>query len=171
MTARLLGAILLAAGGLGMGLSAAREISRRLETLESWIHALALMEGELSFSLPDLPRLLEDLSRRCPGPAGRALATVLAGLDGLGERSFSQIWNQSLGGTAGSLGEEDLELLYRLGGLLGYGGGEERRRAAERTRRLLEKRATELRGSRERKGRTYGVLGLSLGCLLAILLL
>jgi len=168
---KLMGGALLTGGGLWIGLRAAGELRRRAEALESWAHALALLAGELSFRLPDLPQLLEDLSRRCPGPAGESLAAVGGDLPRLGEETFETLWAQALARTAGPLTGEDLEPLLRLGGLLGRCGWEEQRAAAERTRRELEGRAARLREDLGRKGRAYGTLGLSLGAFVTILLL
>lgn len=168
---RLTGAVLLMGGGLWMGLQAAGELSRRVRALESWQSALALLEGELSFRLPDLPQLLEDLSRRAPGPAGEGLCAVCRGLSRLGEESFEEIWSKAIGAEAGPLTEEDLEPLRRLGSILGRCGWEEQRAAAERTRLALERRCAQLREDLGREGRAYGVLGLSLGTFVTILLL
>ena len=168
---RLLGVLLLAGGGLWIGLRRAEELRRRAGELESWAGAMALLEGELSFRLPGLPNLLEDLSRRCPGRVGQTLSAVAAALPRLGEESFEEIWRQTLAEGADSLTEEDLEPLFRLGGILGRWGWEEQGAAAERARLALEDRASHIRGEWREKGRTYGVLGLSLGMLTAILLL
>lgn len=168
---RLMGAALLTGGGLWMGLQAAGELSRRAAALESWANALALLAGELSFRLPDLPRLLEDLSRRSPGPAGEGLRAVCQSLPRLGEEPFGELWAQALRAEAGPLTEGDLEPLLRLGALLGRCGWEDQRAAAERTRLELERRAAGLREELSRKGRAYGALGLSLGAFATILLL
>ena len=67
---RLIGAALLSGGGLWMGLQAAGELAAREKALESWKDALTLLAGELTFRLPDLPCLLEELAARAPSPAG-----------------------------------------------------------------------------------------------------
>lgn len=168
---RLMGALLLTLGGLWAGIGAAGELSRRCRALESWETALELWTGELAFRLPDLPGLLEDLSRRAPAPAGEALAAARLGLSQLGERSVGEIWTEALAGAPGGLDRGDLEILDRLGGILGRCGGEEQRRAVERTRLALEDRSRLLREERQGRERTRCVLGLSLGAFAALLLL
>lgn len=154
-----------------MGLQAAGELRHRAAALESWANALTLLEGELSFRLPDLPQLLEDLARRAFGPAGEGLKTVCWGFSRLGEEPFEEIWINTLKAKAGPLTEEDLEPLCRLGSLLGRCGWEEQCSAVGRTRMELERRAAQLREELSRKGRAYGALGLSAGAFVAILLL
>ncbi len=168
---KLMGAILLTGGGLWMGLQAAGDLSCRAKALESWQNALVLLEGELAFWLPDLPRLLEDLSRRAPGPAGETLAAVCRSFPRLGEESFAEIWVQALAQENGGLTGEDMEPLCRLGSVLGRCGWEEQKKAAEGTRLALEQRAARIREDLSRKGRAYGVLGISLGAFFTILLL
>ena len=95
---RLLGALLLLLGGLALGLIPVGELSNRVKTLESWIDALLLMEGELAFSLPAMPQLLDALSAKALSPAGETFTRVRKGLEELGERTFSHrnqcFWNQ-----------------------------------------------------------------------------
>lgn len=168
---KLMGAVLLTGGGLWLGLQTVGELTDRARALESWQNALVLLEGELAFRLPDLPRLLEDLSHRSLGPAGEALAAVCRDLSRLGEEPFSALWSQALRRTAGPLTERDMEPLFQLGGLLGRCGWEEQKLAAERTRLELERESARLREEVTRKGRAYGALGLSLGAFVTILLL
>lgn len=168
---KLMGAFLLTGGGLVLGLGPMEELSRRLEALAGWQTALELWEGELSFRLPDLPHLLADLSRGAPGPAGETLTDLAAGLERLGERSLEETWAYVLMENSGPLGREDLEPLLALGPVLGRCGWEDQRRALRRTRERLEERSVQLRRERERKGKAYAALGLSLGAFLTILLL
>lgn len=168
---RLLGVLLLTGGGLWAGVWAAGELSRRGRALASWENALELLEEELSFRLPDLPSLLEELSRRAAAPARDNLAAVGRGLSRLGERSFGEIWTEALDQSPGGLDNGDLELLGRLGGILGRCGWSEQHSAAERTRLALEERSRRLREEQRGRERTRCVLGLSLGAFVAILLL
>lgn len=168
---RLMGAALLTGGGLWMGLQAAGELAAREKALESWRDVMTLMAGELAFRLPDLPCLLEEMSRRAPAPAGEALAAVMRELDRLGEESFSLLWTRALDRTAGALTPEDMEPILRLGNVLGRCGWEEQKQAVERTWQELDRTVLRLREELSRKGRTYGALGFSLGAFGAILLL
>ena len=168
---RLIGAVLLSGGGLWMGLQAAGELAAREKALESWKDALTLLAGELTFRLPDLPCLLEELAARAPSPAGEALAAVSREMDRLGEEPFSLLWTRTLTRTAGPLTREDLEPVLRLGNVLGRCGWEEQKQAAERTWQELDRAVLRLREERSGKGRAYGALGLSLGAFGAILLL
>lgn len=166
-----LGAMLVIGGGLWWGLSRSRELSRRRAAIEAWAEALALLEGELAFSLPAMPELLEGLSRRSRSPAREALSAIRANMDRLGEKSFSQLWREALEAHGEALAPEDLEQLCRLGGLLSRRGWEDQREAAEAVRISLLAQAEQLREELRREGKSYGTLGLALGAFLTILLM
>lgn len=167
---RLLGAALLLLGGLALGLTPVWELSCRARTLGIWGEALLLLEGELSFSLPTMPQLVETLSRKALAPAGETFAQVGKGLAKLGEQPFSQIWAQAVTENAGLQGE-DLAPLLRLGEVLGRYDRAERDRAMELARDQLAHREANCREELRGKGRAYGTLGLALGAFAIILLL
>ena len=168
---RLLGALLLMGGGLWLGLERARTLVKRRQALDAWAQALALLEGELAFSLPAMPLLLERVSRRAEAPAREVLDTARGSLTQLGERSFPQLWSEALHREPGGLAPEELEQLDRLGELLSQRSWEDQRTAAEAVRQTLLARREQVAEALGREGKTYGTLGLALGTFLTILLL
>jgi len=168
---RLLGALLLVGGGLALGLGAAGELARRARDLETWQAALALMERELAFRLPDTDRLLEKARRQGRDPAAQVFAEAQQGLERLGEEPFEAIWAAALKAHPGALAPEDLDLLSALGPVLGAYGGEDQKKAAEELRRALAERSNEVRERLGREGKVYGAAGLAAGAFLVILLL
>lgn len=167
---RVLGSALLLLGGLALGLVPVRELSRRARVLALWGDALLLLEGELSFALPAIPQLLERLAQRLPSPVGTTFAAAEAGLTELGEYSFGQIWEKALREHSG-LREEELAPLRPLGEVLSRYERAERDRAIERAREQLLRQETLDRETVRQKGRSYGVLGVTLGAFAVILLL
>jgi len=168
---KLLGAVLLTFGGLWAGLNAAGDLRRRVRDLEAWSAALGLLESELRFSLPAMPELMATLARRSGGSPRDVLAAVAAGLDRLGEKPFEELWTEAVTAGAGALTGEDVDVLCRLGPVLGRYGWEDQCRAAEAARRELDDHAAQARAELERRGKTYGTLGASLGAFAAILLM
>lgn len=168
---RLTGAALLMGCGLWCGLRAAGALAGRVRDLEAWIAALGLLEGELTFSLPDLPELLESLSRKAPSPAGETFGAALRGLDRLGVLPFEEIWSGAVRSTPGGLSPHDRELLCRLGTILGRYGWEEQREALRALRCELEEERSNARAEWRSKGRTHAALGFAAGTFLTILLL
>lgn len=167
---KLAGVTALLVCGLALGLGAAGTLSRHVRALEAWAAALELLEGELAFRLPTMPELLGSLARRAPLGTRAVFFAVQKGLERLGENSLEEIWTAALAEQGGDLLEEDLELLSRLGPILGQYRWEDQRQGAETVRAELTRRAGQAREELGRKGRAYETLGLALGAFLAILL-
>ena len=167
---KLLGAILAAAGCMGVGLSRNRRLREGVRTLNQLIQGLALLEGEFSLRCPPLPQLMDRLSRRCSGAAEQLFAACAGGLEDPARRPFFQVWAEAVDGIE-ELCPEGKEQLRPLGRYLGRYESGEQCRAAEEIRRQLEL----LRESRQeecrRMGRVYQVLGVTGGAFLVILLL
>ncbi len=168
---RLMGAALVTGGGLWLGLGRSRQLARRVRALEAWARALALLEGEMAFRLPDLPQLLRALERRCESPVRETLAAAERGMDKLGEAAFWEIWTGAVEQNRDALTPEDAGEVCRLGQVLGRYGWQEQETAVEQLRRGLLERAAAARYSRDREGRAYATAGLALGALVTIMLL
>lgn len=168
---RVVGALLLAGAGLWAGLERGGQQARRVRALGEWVQALDLWGRELAYRLPTTAQLLSTLAQRGPVGPGQVSGRALAGLDELGERDFDTIWQSALAAGEKRLPEQEMELLKGLGTVLGSCGWEDQRSGLDRTARWLEQRGRDLTRGLSRERKTWGVLGLSAGCALAILLL
>ena len=119
---RLMGAALVMGGGLWLGLGPSRTLAGRIAALEAWAETLTLLMGEMAFRLPDLPTLLLGLARRSGSPVRETLLAAERGLNGLDETPFDEIWSAAVEGCQGPLAGEDVQLLCRLGAVLGSCG-------------------------------------------------
>ncbi len=168
---RVIGALLLAGAGLWAGLERGSQQARRVRALREWTEALDLWGRELTYHLPTTAQLLTLLSQRGPAGPGRAFYRALNGLNRLGEQDFNAIWQGALTDQGKDISVQDMELLKGLGIVLGSCGWEDQRSAVDRVARQLERRGEVLSQTLSRERKTWGVLGLSGGCALAILLL
>ena len=167
---KLVGAALLAGGGLALGLGAAGELTRRVDTLNALAAALGLLESELALRAPATPELMERLARSAPEPAAGLFREVARGLPRLGEVDFLTLWRAGLA-RLDALTEEDRRPLLELGAVLGRYDVEAQTQAAAAARRELEETARRLAARRREEGRSYAAVGLTLGLLLAVVLL
>lgn len=167
---RLIGAVLVAAGGAALGFQAAAGLGRRVRALTEMAEGLALLERELELNAPPLSRLLEREAARSRGPAEALFRECLRGLDHLDREGFSDLWRRLVSGCV-SLGSEGQAALAPLGDALGRYDGERQREALAAVRRRLEELAARLEEDSRRRGRVYQALGLSGGAFLVILLL
>ena len=168
---RIAGALLLVGAGLWAGLERGRVQDRRVRALREWAEALDLWARELAYRLPTTAQLLSTLTQRGPAGPKQVFGQALAGLDGLGEQDFETIWQRALADGETDLPDQELELLKGLGAVLGGYGWEDQHSAVERVARQLERRGETLAQALVQERKTWGVLGLSAGCALAILLL
>lgn len=167
---RLIGAVLVAAGGAALGFQAAAGLGRRVRALEEMCQGLALLERELELNAPPLSRLLERGAERSRGPAEELFRGCLRGLDRLDREDFSTLWRRLVSGCR-ALGNEGQAVLDPLGDTLGRYDGERQREALSAARRRLEELSARLEEDSRRRGRVYQALGLSGGAFLVILLL
>lgn len=162
-------ALLLCACG-GLGLTAARGLKLRVDQLRALLGALEEMERELYCRLTPLPELLAGLGAHTPGEVGRFFALCAGEMDGL-EGPFSQLWERMLEDSGLSLMEEDRLLLAQLGGALGRYDAASQCEAIAQVRGRLEENLAAAAERRDRLSRVYGVLGLTAGAFLTIILL
>lgn len=167
---RLMGAVLVAAGGAWLGFQAAAGLRRRARALRQMEAGLALLERELELNAPPLPRLLERGAARSEGPAKQLFQSCLQGLDRLDREEFSCLWRRLVGERSELTGEGQ-EILAPLGDTLGRYEAERQREVLSAARRRLGELSARLEADSRRQGRVYQALGLSGGAFLVILLL
>ena len=167
---RLMGAVLVAAGGAYLGFQAAAALRRRVRALRQLEAGLALLERELELNAPPLSRLLERGAARSEGPAKALFEGCLQGLDRLDREEFSCLWRRLAEEQAG-LPPEGRAILSALGDTLGRYEAPRQREALSAARRRLEELAARLEADSRRQGRVYQALGLSGGAFFLISLL
>lgn len=167
---RLLGCVLIAAGAGYWGFCAAARLRAGVRALEELTAGLTLLEHALTLSAPALPELMQTLSLRARGTAGRLFNEFALALEELGERSVSSLWERTVSGLEGLSPDAGL-CLAPLGEILGRCDCGEQCAAVRAVRGRLEQlREEEQKGCRLRC-RTCQTVGLSGGAFLIILLL
>ena len=167
---RLMGAVLVAAGGAYLGFQAAAALRRRVRALRQLEAGLALLERELELNAPPLFQLLERGAARSEGAAKALFEGCLQGLDRLDREEFSCLWRRLAEEQAG-LPPEGRAILSARGDTRGRYAAPRQREALAAARRRLEELAVRLEADSRRQGRVYQALGLSGGAFLVILLL
>lgn len=167
---RLIGAVLVAAGGAWVGFQAAAGVRSQVWAVRHMAEGVAALERELELNAPPLPQLLARAAAHSEGPAQRLFQGCLWGMDHLEQERFAALWRRLVPECAG-LNREGQEILLPLGDILGRYDTGEQREGLSAIRRRLEKLAARLEADCRRQGRVYQALGLSGGAFLVILLL
>ncbi|MGN0986066.1 MAG: stage III sporulation protein AB [Candidatus Enterenecus sp.] len=168
---RLAGAALLAAGSGLLGLCAVHRLDGRVWDLRQLILGLETMIRELDYRLAPLPELLERAAAEAEGEVSQFFSLSARGASHLNGRTFQAVWRQAAEAAQLRLDQTDMALLEQLGGVLGRYDGESQRRALALAVDRLEERRVQAGERRARQGRVYGVLGLTAGAFLMILLI
>ena len=165
---RWLGAVLVLAGGVWMGLERRGQRGARVRALRGLSAALDQMERELRGREPPLSRLLDGVSGSTPW--GRFFAACRDGLERREDQPFVQVWGEALARAELPLTEEERALLEELGGVLGRYDQASQCRLLQSAAEGLDRRAEQAARERERLGRLDWALGAAGGLLLVILL-
>lgn len=168
---RLLGAVLVIAGCGALGLAGAARLAGRVRDLGELAAGLDVLQRELGWRLAPLSQALEAAAKAVRGPAEQFFAQCAQRAGQSDGQAFQQVWRDSLSAVPLRLTEEDRALLDRLGPVLGRYDGDSQRAALEDTAAGLRSLQGEASDDRGRLGRVYGVLGMTAGLLLAILLI
>ena len=168
---RLLGAVLLTAGCGALGLGAVRRLDSRVRDLGGLLAGTEVLQRELGWRLSALSEGLELAAGEATGRVARFFRLCAQGAEHLDGRSFQQVWQEGLAECRLRLSREDAGPLEQLGCVLGRYDGDSQRQALEHAAARLGRQRELAMEDRRRLGRVYGVLGLTGGLFLTILLI
>ncbi|GHU91472.1 hypothetical protein FACS1894202_12980 [Clostridia bacterium] len=163
----IIGAVLLIAGAMFCGGSAARRLSERTKVLTSLTSAIGFIRAEITFGYTPLPIVCEKLT----GAYGelRALFEPCAG-DITSDLGFEPRWQSAINAANFPLKTDERETLRELGGVLGRYDAESQRAALERAESRFAAFADLARLEQREKSRLYGFMGAAAGIALTILI-
>lgn len=167
---RLIGAVLVAAGGAWLGFRAAANLRCQVRAVRQMEAGLSLLERDLELSAPPLLQLLARGSAQSEGPARKLFQACAKGLDNLDREDFATLWRRLVQERT-ELGPEGQAVLSPLGNTLGRYEIPRQREALTAACRRLAELSVQLEADSRRQGRVYQALGLSGGAFLVILLL
>ena len=168
---RLLGAALIIVGCGGLGLSAVSRLDSRVRDLRELSAGLEILQRELGWRLSPLPDALEAAAGGTHERAAGFYAFCAQGARQLAGASFRTLWSRGLEQCPLRLSREDRALLEQLGPILGRYDGDSQRQAVENVLAGLSRQRAQAEDDRKRLGRVYGVLGLTAGLFLALVLI
>ena len=155
----------------GLGLSAVNRLDRRVRDLRELSAGLEILQRELGWRLSPLPNALEAAAEGTHERAAGFFKFCAQGSRQLAGASFRTLWSRGLEQCPLRLSREDRALLEQLGPVLGRYDGESQRQAVENVLTGLSRQRVQAEDDRRRLGRVYGVLGVTAGLFLAIVLI
>lgn len=168
---RLMGACLLMAGCGALGLGAVGRLDGRVRDLRELSAGLEILQRELGWRLSPLPGALAAAAAGVHGRAARFFAFCAQGAGALEGVPFRELWAEGLARCPLGLDREARALLEQLGPVLGRYDGESQCQALEGVLAGFARCEVLAMEDRRRLGRVYGVLGVTAGLFLTILLI
>ena len=168
---KLLGAALLMAGCGAVGLAAVGRLDGRVRDLRELTAGLETLRRELGGRLTPLPGALNAAADGTHGRAAGFFAFCANHAEHLDGAAFHEIWRDGLEQCRLQLTGEDRVLLEQLGPVLGRYDADSQLQAIEGVLAGLGRRQVLAEEERQRMGRVYGVLGMTAGVFLVILLI
>ena len=168
---RFLGAALLTVGCGGLGLSAVNRLDGRVRDLRELSAGLEILQRELGWRLSPLPKALEAAAGGTRERAARFFSFCAQGSKQLAGAPFRALWSRGLEQCPMRLSREDRALLEQLGPVLGRYDGDSQRQAVDHVLAGLSRQRIQAEDDRRRLGRVYGVLGLTAGLFLTLVLI
>ena len=96
-----------------------REKKRRESELRSAVELAEMIRGELETRLASIPELTARLKKSSAGTTLEFLKRLESSMPELGEKTFPQLWSETVLSTYTHLRRDELEDLCRLGNVLG----------------------------------------------------
>lgn len=166
---RMVGAVLLMAGCGAAGLGAVKRLDDRIRDLRELAGGLETLRRELSWQLAPLPKALETAARGTRGCSAQFFEFCAQGVRHLAGTPFHQLWMEGLKRCSLRLEQEDMVLLEQLGPVLGRYDADNQQQAIDGVLSRLKQQQAQAAENRQRLGRVYGVLGMTVGLFLVIL--
>lgn len=159
------------AGCVSAGLGAVYRLDGRVKDLEELAAGLGALQRELCWRLTPLAEAMGEAAGESHGRAAALFDWCARETRRLDGRTFQQVWQDGLGRCPMFLNEGDRAVLERLGPVLGRYDADGQRQALDGAIDSLKHQRTRAVEDRTRLGRVYGVLGVTAGLLLVILLI
>lgn len=165
------GCLLLISGTTLAGFRKAEELKERVEKLETLKRMMVMMQGEFRFHHATLSEVLENVSEKMPQPFGNIFGKIAKQLEERKQEGFQKIWEDGILALlqCGGIQKTEQRIFELLGNGLGYLDLETQIDTLQLAVLQIEEKIEEAKEQRERKGKLYRTMGITLGALFVLL--
>lgn len=170
---KLIGALLVIAGGTGMGLTYRQEMKDRLYHTKMLYRIIELLESEIGYSKATLPEACGNVASRLPKPYMDGLEKVREIMNSNGGLTFLLAWKQEMGRTLSdvNVGPSEKEVFLNFPEINGYIDNMTQLKTLEKCKCELDKAISTQEEKIENKSKVVMSMGLIGGLFLTIVLL
>jgi len=170
---KVIGAMLVIAGSLGLGFSYRQDMRECLYNTRCFFVILELLEGEIRYAKASLPEACRVVAGRVESPYKEGLLAVYRGMCENRGLPFFIVWRQEMGKATQQIftGKREKELFLEFAGECGFADTQMQQRSMERCRDVLEQSIKKQEEMLENKTKVVMSTGLIGGLFLTIVLL
>jgi len=157
-----------------MGINASMRLREHVDILYGLLSALETIESEISCRLTPIPAALRSAMHAADDRGGKCrefLARCVDELNRRGPQDFQGVWRDSVAAVLDFLPEAEKLVLNELSGTLGKYDAAEQAASIGYIRRRLEIFLRSAEQERDRSGRVYTTLGVTMGIAVVIVLI
>ena len=166
-----LGALLLVIPALFVGISKAKDEKHKVETLRELSAALGILKNEICTNKTPLGKVISMHSVKAFPNLKPFFSELESEFESLGDKRFSDIWNESVLKKLNQIPEKSKTELIALGSSLGRYDSDLQRDAIERCINVLQSECEELESNLQNNEKMYVGLYGGAGIILALMLI
>lgn len=156
-----------------IGFAKSKALDQRVRRLCQWKRVLMMIQGELRFHRATLWECFEEVSGKAEEPFGTFFGKVAERIGQKEEGGFEKIWDEEYKNLlkSGNFPKDDASLLELFGESLGHLDLTMQMEQLEHAMDQAGENIRQAREQREKKGDLYRTMGISVGVLLALLVI
>ena len=169
---KVMGALLIICGTATWGMSSIARMKNRVVTLNALIASLDIMRDEICINLTPLPKVMEIMGKTAPRPVNQFYKKVSLKTEDISQHGFYEIWIQALNESGKMiLGEEEREVLMRLGAGLGKYDCDSQGRVIMTAKRSLERIERKAEKEKSANSKLHAFFGVAAGMMAVVVLI
>ncbi len=170
---KIIGAVFIIAGCLGMAMSANNNWKRQYLELRELMECIQMLNGQVRYVMSPLPEIFLEIERRRKSRLGELFGQVGREMKRREGETLADIWNRVLreNRQCFALNKEDWDGFLNLGKGLGYLDAEMQKKHLEGYINQLAQRLPEARGAWKEREKVIRSLGLVSGAMLLLILI
>ena len=168
---KIIGAMMIICGTAAWGMGSVAKMKNRVMTINSLADSLGVMKDEICINLTPLPKVMEIVGKSSTKPASQFYRKVASKTSDIHEYGFFGIWMQALDEGNLTLGNEERDVLIRLGSGLGKYDCDSQGRIIASAKKSLERIGERAEKEKNANSKLHAFLGVAAGMMAVVVLI
>ena len=168
---KIIGAMMIICGTAAWGIGSVAKMKNRVATINSLADSLEVMKDEICINLTPLPKVMEIVGKVSGKPAAQFYRKVASKTSDIPQYGFFGIWMQALDEGGLTLGNEERDVLIRLGSGLGKYDCDSQGRIITSAKKSLERIGERAEREKNANSKLHAFLGVAEGMMAVVVLI